>query len=130
MKATIISIVIAVVLVGGTVLLTNRNDSNGGLAPAGDNVSVVDGRQFIVINAKGGYLPHSTVAAAGMPTVLTVATRGTFDCSAALVIPALGYRANLAPTGETKIEVPPQPAGTTLQGLCAMGMYNFSIRFE
>ncbi|MDO8469925.1 MAG: cupredoxin domain-containing protein [bacterium] len=130
MKQTIIATIIAVALIGGTLFLTNRNSPNGGPAPAGGNVTVVDGRQVITIDAKGGYAPRETVAQAGLPTTLLMKTRGTFDCSSALVIPSLGYRSNLPPSGEAVIEVPPQAAGTTLEGLCAMGMYNFSIRFE
>ena len=57
-------------------------------------------------------------------------TSGTFDCSSALVIPALGYRTNLPAQGVTDIEVPPQAAGTRLQGLCAMGMYSFVVNFN
>jgi len=28
------------------------------------------------------------------------------------------------------IDVPPQNAGTTLRGLCSMGMYSFAITFN
>jgi hypothetical protein len=28
------------------------------------------------------------------------------------------------------VDVPPQKAGSTLTGLCSMGMYSFTIRFE
>jgi hypothetical protein len=50
--------------------------------------------------------------------------------SSAVFIPSLNYRKNLQPSGVTEIEVPPQKAGTTLQGLCAMGMYNFTIKYN
>jgi len=129
MKATVISIIIGAVFIGGAIFF-----SRGGPAtetPAGQaNVSVVDGTQIVTIDAKGGYAPRTTVAKANMPTVLMVKTRGTFDCSSALVIPAIGYRENLPPSGETRIELPPQKEGTTVQGLCSMGMYNFSVTFN
>lgn len=131
MKSTIVSIIVAVALVGGALMLTSRDVPTTPVA--GDfrqNVSLADGKQLVTIDAKGGYAPRETVAKAGFPTTIVVKTRGTFDCSSALVIPALGYRANLPPTGETRVEVPPQPAGTTLQGICAMGMYSFSVSFQ
>jgi hypothetical protein len=65
-----------------------------------------------------------------MPTLLKINTNGTFDCSSALSIPSLNYQKYLPATGETLIEVPPQESGTTLQGTCAMGMYNFSVKFN
>lgn len=131
MKTTAISILIAAVLIGGAIILVSGNqDSNTGTQQAANNVSVVDGKQIITINAKGKYSPKVTTAKAGMPTVIKMNTQGTFDCTSALTIPSLGYRNNLPPSGETLIDVPPQKAGTTMQGLCAMGMYNFSINFN
>ena len=130
MKATILSIIVAVGLVGGTLLLTRGGAASPGTGGAESNVSVTGGVQTIDIAARGGYSPRVTVARAGMPTIIRMNTKGTFDCSAALVIPRLGYRANLPPTGETIIEVPPQEPGNTIEGVCAMGMYGFSVRFE
>lgn len=129
MKTTIISILIAVILIGGAVFLTKGGDSSP-TAQNGNNVTVVDGKQIIEINAKGGYSPKVTTAKADMPTVIKVATNGTFDCSSALTIPSIGYRNNLPPSGVTEIEVPAQKAGSKLQGLCAMGMYNFAVDFN
>jgi plastocyanin domain-containing protein len=65
-----------------------------------------------------------------MPTILKMDTQGTFDCSSSLTIPALGIMKALPPSGETEIEIPPQNAGTTMHGLCAMGMYNFAVNFN
>ena len=118
----------ALVSVVAVILLTR------GGAKAGDttrtNVSVVGGSQTIEISAKGGYSPQSTTAKAGTPTTLKIKTSGTFDCSSALSIPKLGYQTILSPSGETVVDVPPQKAGTVLTGLCSMGMYSFTIRFE
>ena len=128
-KTTVISVLVAVILIGGAVMFSGGNNSSteGGAA---NNVSIVDGKQIITVNAKGGYSPRVTTAKADMPTVFKVETQGTFDCSSALVIPSLGYRSNLPPSGETLIDVPPQKAGTTMRGLCAMGMYNFAVSFN
>ncbi|MFA7308955.1 MAG: cupredoxin domain-containing protein [Patescibacteria group bacterium] len=127
---TTVSIVIALVLVGGVVLWSAGRRDHTSISPAISNTSVVNGEQIITINAKGGYWPQVTRAKAGMPTTIRVATQGTFDCSSALTIPSLGYTKNLPASGETSVAVPAQPAGTTIRGLCAMGMYNFSIQFE
>lgn len=137
MKTIVISIIIAAGLIGGAMILSSAPDStspNIGTAPvttkAVNNVSIVDGKQIITINAKGGYFPAVTTAKAGIPTVIKMESRATFDCSSALVIPDLQYRKNLPPSGETLIPVPPQEAGSTLRGLCAMGMYNFVVNFN
>ena len=129
-KTTAISILVAAVLIGGAIMLSSGGKDSNTNTSATDNVSVVDGKQIITINAKGGYSPKVTSAKAGMPTVIKVDTNGTFDCSSALTIPSLGYRSNLPPSGETAIDVPPQEAGATVRGLCAMGMYNFSVNFN
>ena len=128
MKITAISIILASVLIGGIIVLSaNKNSDDGKIF---NNVSVVDGVQIITIKAKGGYLPRVTTAQADIPTVLKIETLGTFDCSSALVLPSLGYRKNLAPSGVTEIELPSQKTGTNFKGLCAMGMYNFTINFN
>jgi plastocyanin domain-containing protein len=130
MKAIIISIIISLLLIGSAFMLKGSNERELAEGASVDNVSVEDGVQVIEIDAKGGYFPRITKAKAGIPTVLKVATNGTFDCSAALTIPSLEYRKNLPPSGTTEIGVPPQEVGAKLQGLCSMGMYNFSVQFE
>lgn len=115
--------------IGVGILLLGVRDVEPEIA-GNSNVAMENGMQVIKITAKGGYAPSDSIAKADTPTVLHVTTRGTFDCSSALVIPAIGYRANLTPTGVTKIEIPPQKSGTTLQGTCSMGMYNFEINFQ
>ena len=120
-----IAIVVAVALVGGALML-----SGGSAAPSTSNVSVVDGKQIVEITAKGRYAPTLTEAKAEVPTVLRINTNGTFDCTSIVRIPAVGYQANLPPTGATDIELPPQKSGATVQGICAMGMYSFNVAFK
>lgn len=127
---TALAIIITAILIGGAIMFTDDNSSNDDTSRAVNNVTVVDGAQIITINAKGGYFPRITTAKADMPTVIKVATSGTFDCSSALVIPSLNYRANLSPSGVTAVQVPPQKAGAKLQGFCAMGMYGFVVNFN
>ena len=94
-----------------------------------NNVSIVDGKQIITIIAKGGYAPRITQAQANMPTVLNITTKSTFDCSSAIVIPQLNYPKNLSPMGTVSLNVPAQETNSTIRGTCAMGMYNFEIKF-
>ncbi|MEI6222703.1 MAG: cupredoxin domain-containing protein [bacterium] len=88
------------------------------------------GKQIIPISVKGGYTPSSNTAKANTPSILRMTTKNTYDCSLALVIPALGVQKMLPRSGDTDIVVPPQQPGTVLNGSCSMGMYNFSVKFE
>lgn len=113
---------VMVFLTSDSVSSSQKNNAN--------NTSMVDGKQIIDITAKGGYSPKTTVAKADVPTIIKMTTQGTFDCSSTVTIPSINYKKTLQPSGITEIEVPPQKAGTTLQGHCAMGMYNFAVKFN
>lgn len=128
-KATAVSILITAIIIGAAIISANSGRENTGFSAA-NNVSILDGKQIIAISAKGGYWPKITSAKAGLPTVIKMDTQGTFDCSSALIIPSLSYRKYLPPSGETLIDIPPQKSGATIRGLCAMGMYNFTINFN
>ncbi len=119
-------IVVTVFAVGGIFLVLR----NGASPVQQTNVTVLEGKQIIQIAAKGGYAPRLTTAKANMPTVLNMNTNGTFDCSIALTVPAVGYRDTLPTSGVTPIEIPPQPPGTTIKGVCSMGMYSFAVDFR
>ena len=95
----------------------------------GGSVTEVDGKQYIDITAKGGFFPNTITAKSNIDSVLRVNTQNTFDCSSALVIPSLNYRTNLPATGSTEIQIPSQAPGSELNGMCAMGMYRFKIKF-
>ena len=125
------AIIVAGIIVA-VALLFSRGGQSTNTAPIveGANVTVVDGVQYIDISAKGGYSPRVTTAAAGIPSVIRMRTSGTFDCSSSLVFPSLNIRKNLPPSGTTEIQVPVQESGSTLRGLCSMGMYNFQVKFE
>lgn len=130
-KVIIGSVIVMVLAIGGIFALLRSGGSNTPTNTSGQtNVSIVDGKQVIQINAKGGYAPRVTVAKANIPTVINVQTNGTFDCSSALTVAAAGFRKNLPATGVTPIEIPPQQAGATVKGVCAMGMYNFAVNFN
>lgn len=146
MKTNIIVIVIAVILAGGFLtFMATRGGQQGvrGVSTTENkqsssqtksistesNVSVVDGKQIVEIQVKGGYRPRKSVAKAGLPTILRFVTNGTFDCSSSIVIPSLKLSKNLPNTGNTDIEIG-TPDASILQGTCSMGMYNFEVDFE
>lgn len=122
----ILSVLVAALVIGGAIVFGQKPDGSGQVV---QNVSMEGEKQIIEIDAKGGYSPKLTTAKAGVPTVLRLKTNGTYDCSSAVTIPSLGFRKNLDATGITEVEVPVHVAQGTLEGTCAMGMYNFSVRF-
>lgn len=130
-KVIIGSLVVMILAIGGIFMLLRGGGSNAPTSSTGQtNVAVIDGKQVIEIKAKGGYAPRVTVAKANMPTVINVQTNGTFDCSSALTVPAIGFRTMLSSSGVTPIEIPPQQPGTTIKGVCSMGMYSFAVNFN
>lgn len=122
----ILSVLVAALVIGGAVVFSQKPDGSGQVV---QNVSMEGEKQVIEIDAKGGYSPKLTTAKAGVPTVLRLKTNGTYDCSSAATIPAIGFRKNLEATGVTEVEVPANVAQGTLEGVCSMGMYSFSVKF-
>lgn len=116
---------IGIIFFGGS----PKNGTETALTQSVQNVEIRDGVQYITIDAKGGYSPRVSNAQADIPTKLIVKTTGTYDCSAALVIRSVGYQKVLPQTGEEIIDIGASQAGTSLQGTCSMGMYNFVINF-
>ena len=128
MKATVISILIAGVIIGGSIVLVNSKNSTDSVVNA-NNVSIVDGKQIIEITARGGYQPRKSIAKAGIPTIIRFNTKGTFDCSSSVRIPSLNLFKNLPQTGITDIDVGSGKVGV-LKGSCGMGMYPFEVEFQ
>ncbi len=125
-KSIILSIVVAVAIIGGAFLLT----TGSGGTPDSSTVSIVNGTQIIDLLAKSGYSPNLIAAKAGMPTTLRVKTDGTYDCSASLTVPELGFRKFLQPSGSEDIAISAEQAHGTLNGVCSMGMKSFKIKFN
>ena len=124
---------VAIVIAGLIIIVTLNLSGSGnkdGYTPTDKNVSVENSKQIVEIKVKGGYSPYISLAKADMPTILRMKTSGSFDCSSAVAIPSIGYRSNLPLSGITDIEIPSQKSGTVLQGRCAMGMYNFQVKFN
>lgn len=108
------------------------NDSNNNTQSENNNVVVkIEGnKQVLDLRVRGGYSPNVINAKANTPSILRMTTQNSFDCSTAVVISKLQYRTNLPYTGTTDLEIPAQPAGTTIDGNCSMGMYFFKIVFK
>ena len=130
MKATTISIIVAVVLIGGAFMFAKSgNNKDVGQVTNANNVSIVDGKQIIEIHAKGGYQPQSSIAKAGIPTIIRFDTNGTFDCSSTIRIPSMNISKSLPQSGTTDIDIG-SPQVATLNGTCGMGMYRFQVDFQ
>jgi plastocyanin domain-containing protein len=128
-KSTIISIIVSVALIGGTLyFVSDRSASSSGEVAQSQNIEIRDGVQYVTITAKGGYSPRITQIKGGMPTKLVVKTDGTYDCSASLVVRSVGFQKILQPTGEEVIDLGISKSGEKIQGVCGMGMYNFQIK--
>ena len=131
-KSVASSILISGLIIAGAIVLVNSNNNDRPIVvdnQNADNVSIVDGKQIVEINAKGGYYPRISAAKSGVQTILRFNTSGTFDCSAAVRIPKMDITEYLPPSGATDIDLGIQPRGT-LQGTCGMGMYPFEIDFR
>lgn len=130
MKSAVIIIGVAGVI-GGVIIFMGGRSSVPSTSEVADvsNIAMVDGKQIVTINTKGGYSPTKSLAKAGVPTVLRFVTNGTFDCSSSIRIPSLSINKMLPQTGTTDIEVGTQTVAT-LQGTCGMGMYHFAVSFE
>ena len=126
-KTSLIVITILSIAVFGFIFIAGSNP--GGDAASVENSKIIDGVQYITINAKGGYSPRISSAKAGMPTKLIMKTEGVFDCSSSLVIRSIGFQEILPQTGETEIDLGIPKAGVPLEGVCSMGMYSFQINF-
>ncbi len=130
MNKTAYIIITLVLVVGIGIVFFGGSKNNTETDASVQNVEIKDGIQYITVNAKGGYSPKVSTAKAGIPTKLIVKTDGTYDCSASLVIRSVGFQKILAQTGDEVIDLGVPQAGQPIQGLCSMGMYNFSIHFN
>lgn len=137
MKTVFFTLLATFLFVLGYVIV-NPGGGSSGLDPfkntptkvATAQTTVRDGKQEIDITARGGYNPRNIQAKANTPLTIHMKTKSTFDCSSSVLIPALDYSDSLPATGTVDIPVPAQTAGTTLRGMCGMGMYNFNIVFS
>ena len=122
-KTAYIIITLALLVVLGIIF------SGGSDSAQKQSVEIIDGIQYVRIDAGGGYSPAVTEAKAGMPTKLIVKTNGTYDCSSVLAIRSMNYQKVLPPVGEEVIDIGTPKAGDPLLGTCGMGMYSFVVNF-
>lgn len=129
MNKTVLAIIVAVVVIMGGALFVDLSKSPRTTDAPANNVTVVDGKQIIEIDAKGGYQPRKSIAKAGIPTIIRFKTEGTFDCSSSVRIPSMNISQILPQTGSTDIDIGTQQVAT-LKGSCGMGMYPFEVDFQ
>ena len=136
MKSTITAILIATALIGGAFIFAKAGPQTGSNSKTGNediipvnNVTIKDGVQIIKIKAKGGYIPRTSIAKAGIPTILRFDTNGTFDCSSSVRIPSMNLSRSLPISGSTDIDLGSPSAGL-FRGSCGMGMYPFEVDFQ
>jgi uncharacterized protein len=94
--------------------------------PMADNSAVtIDGAgiQHIVIEVRPtSYSPSRVQARGGLPTMLTLRTKGNRDCTRGFVIPAMNLERTLPETGDTVIDLG-NPAPGRIDYVCSVGMY-------
>ena len=130
MNKTVSIIITLGLVVGLGIIFMGGSKKDNNITSSAQSVEIKDGVQYITIDAKGGYFPRVSSAKAGIPTKLVMNTKGTYDCSASLVIRSLKYQEILPQNGETVIDAGIPVAGEPLQGVCGMGMYSFLINFS
>lgn len=135
-KQTLTIVLVAILfvgwLVGGVMRYQNSGEQNGAATTNGEitsNVSVVNGKQQIVITATQGYRPRTTIAKANIPTEIKIQWKNAYGCEAAVRIPQVNYSKIIDPTWSDIVQISPQKPGDTIYGSCSMGMYSFQIKF-
>lgn len=130
-KNTIISIIISVVIIVGSLYFATKDTSispgTSEVAQA-QNSEIKNGVQYVTVTAKGGYSPKMSFIQPNIPTKLIVKTDGTYDCSASLIVRSVGFQKILQSTGEEVIDLGTPKSGEKIQGVCGMGMYSFQIK--
>ena len=88
-------------------------------------------QQIVEVTASsGGYSPKKIEAKAGVPTILVMKSDGAYGCERAFNIPDLNISEILPENGQTQFDLGTHAKGTTLTGVCGMGMYYFQIFFN
>lgn len=120
------SVILSTVLIFVVVFLI-FSGSDSSFKDAIKATSDSNGNQVITLKAKNGFEPKISSIQANKSATLKVDTSNTYDCSSTISIPKLGISSVLPASGEKEFTIPPQMAGTVIDGTCSMGMYNFKI---
>lgn len=89
-------------------------------------VSVVDGKQRVVIKASTSYSPSNIQVRAGVPTTLVMRSKRAQGCVRSFTIPERGVEKILPADGDTPIELGILRPGKIAYS-CGMGMYTGTI---
>lgn len=88
------------------------------------------GIQHVLIEVKPrSYSPSRVQVRAGVPTKLTLRTKGNRDCTRGFVIPAMNLERTLPETGDTEIDLG-TPAAGRIDYVCSVGMYRGMIEVQ
>lgn len=129
MMKKIILLTLSAVLLG--LLLYRLTQRAEPMMTQANNVVLVDGQQIIQINVSDtAYLPTQTIAAANLPSMLQLNSKNNYGCTRTLMVSELNHRVMLPITGVSQIDLGTHQTGDELNGVCGMGMYRFSIKFQ
>ncbi|MDQ3098135.1 MAG: sulfite exporter TauE/SafE family protein [bacterium] len=93
------------------------------IAISATTVPTTNGIQTVNIEARSnGYFPGIVQVKQGVPVRMNLTTLNNYSCSSMIIIPKLGIRKELPPTGTETIEFTPTEKGQ-LVWTCSMGMY-------
>lgn len=104
--------------------------SSGGASAQAPSTPIASTGGITLEVRSNGYFPQTLKAPAGQAVTLSLVTNQTYSCARDFVIPDLNYYQLLPETGTVSVDIPAQPAGTTLFFTCSMGMYTGQIVFE
>lgn len=111
--------------------LVNIPALNEGLnGPESGPLDMGDSTDLTITVFNTRYSPDLIYAPADKPIKLTLVTDGVYSCALAFVIPDLNQEVLLYNTGETTIDLPPQPAGKKMDFMCSMGMFTGQIIYQ
>ncbi len=124
-------IVIAIVVVGASLLVWRFNGSSQPADTAGPTASqgaaAVAGVQEVTVNVESTqYVPSNVTVKQGQKVKMNLVTNNTSGCIRSFTIPSLGINKTLPASGTTSVEFVAMQKGT-IPFSCSMGMYHGSI---
>jgi plastocyanin domain-containing protein len=125
-------LVIAGIMFGFFILIQGMGGTKASNSQDTEQVSKMldtTGKQVVEMTAGfSGYLPSILEIKSDTPTILRVKSTKNFGCGSAFRIPKLNISANLPANGTMDFDLGTLTAGTTFDGLCAMGMYRINFK--
>lgn len=122
-------LILLVVFIAVNSYLLEKSNNSSLINQITNNVTLKEQVQYITIESGGGFKPEVTIAKSGIKTILTLKNNGKLDCSNSVKIPDLGIQNDLIElNGKNEYEIS-NPKEGEFNGSCAMGMYDFKIKF-